>query len=74
MTIGQASVSILEYPITPFKGAARLSGLIKDFAIFWKTKIVKKGRMRPFLALIFRYKTDIFQNKKKLHIVLKKKK
>ena len=39
-----------------------------------ENKIVKKGRMRPFLALLFRYKTDIFQNKKKPHIVLKKKK
>ena len=62
------------YPITPFKGAAPLSGSIKDFTIFWKTKSSKKGACALFLALIFRYKTDIFQNKKKLHIDLKKKK
>ena len=42
---------------------------------FLENKIVKRGRMRPFfLALILRYKTDIFQNKKKVHIDLKKKK
>ena len=62
------------YPITPSKGAAPLSGSIKDFTIFWKTKSSKKGACALFLALIFRYKTDIFQNKKKLHIDLKKKK
>ena len=62
------------YPITPPKGAAPLSGPIKYFTIFWKTKLSKKGACALFLALIFRYKTDIFQNKKKLHIDLKKKK
>ena len=63
------------YPITPLRGAAPLSGSIKDFPIIWKTKASKKGACALLsLALIFRYKTDIFQNKKKLHIDFKKKK
>jgi len=62
------------YPITPLKGTAPLSGSIKDFAIFRKTKSSKKGACALFLALIFRSKSDIFLNKKKLHIDLKKKK
>ena len=38
-----------KYPITAVKGAAPLSGSIKDFTFFVEKKIVKKGRMRPFL-------------------------
>ena len=71
--LSSTALNIL-YPITPVKGAAPLSGSIKDSAISWKTKSSKKGACVLFLALIFRYKTDIFQNKKKLHIDLKKKK
>ena len=56
-------------PITPVKG-----GSIKDFTLFWKTKSSKKCACALFYDLIFRYTTDIFQNKKKLHIDLKKKK
>ena len=46
---------------------------MKDFTIFGKQNRQKMAHAPFFLALIFRYKTDIFQNKKKLHIDLKKK-
>ena len=36
------------YPVTPFKGAAPLSGSIKDFTTFWKTKSLKKGACALF--------------------------
>ena len=49
-------------------------GRIKDFTIFGKQNRQKRAHAPFFLALIFRYKTDIFQSKKKLHIDLKKKK
>ena len=62
------------YPITLFKGAAPLSGSIKDFTTFGKQNRQKKAHAPFFLALILRYRTDIFQNKKKLIIDLKKKK
>ena len=61
------------YPITPAKGAAPLGGSNKDLTIFWKTKSSKRAHAPFFVALIFRYKTDIFQNKKKLHNDLKEK-
>ena len=72
--IGFSFLLHADYPITPFKGPAPLSGSIKNSTIFWKTKSSKKSACALFLALIFRYKTDIFQHKKKLHIDLKKKK
>ena len=61
------------YPVTPLKGAAPLSGSIKDFTNFWKQNRQKRAHVPFFVALIFRYKTNIFQNKKKLHIDLKRK-
>ena len=61
------------YPITPLKGAAPLSGSIKDFTNFWKQNRQKRVHAPFFVALVFRYKTDIFPNKKKLHIDLKNK-
>ena len=51
--------------ITPFKGA-------KIIQFFGKQNCRKRAHT-PFLALNFRYKIDIFQRKKKLHIDLKKK-
>ena len=47
--------SMVDYlrPITPLKGAAPLSGSIKDFTIFWKTKSSKKGACALLFSLYF---------------------
>ena len=49
------------YPNPPDKDAAPLSGSIKFFSIFEKTKSSKKGACVFFVALIFRYKTDMIR-------------
>ena len=46
-------ILIKNYPITPLKGAAPLSGSIKDFTIFWKIKSSKKGACALFFSLYF---------------------
>ena len=50
------------------------AGQLQILQFFGKQDRQKRAHAPFFLALIFRYKTDIFQNKKKLHIDLKKKK
>ena len=50
------------------------AGQLRDFQFLKKRNRRKRAHAPFFVALIFRYKTNIFQNKKKLHIDLKKKK
>ena len=50
--LSSTALNIL-YPITPVKGAAPLSGSIKDSAISWKTKSSKKCACVHFCSPYF---------------------